>query len=115
MVGYSRTSPGSTNHIAAARFLAGKSAIGEEEYFEDESSFRIFPNPAHDWLIVELGQKWMKGALSLVNINGKKLVEQIINESSVFLPVESYPAGIYFLTLSSKDNSKAIRQKVILH
>ncbi len=73
----------------------------------DESilpSFSIYPNPANDYVIVQLEKKLDKsGSLTLTNTLGVQVLSEKILEGTEVVPLdtEGLPAGTYFLTLQT--------------
>jgi hypothetical protein len=69
-----------------------------------EPSFRMYPNPANQYLVVELVDK-SKGEelLTLTNAFGVQVHAETIMEGTEAIPVDTgaIPAGTYFLTLKS--------------
>lgn len=68
---------------------------------------QIYPNPATEYLVVN-GQS---GELSLTDINGKVL-NQINHDGYSKLSVSAYPAGVYFIHLSTSSVTQT--QKVVI-
>ena len=80
---------------------------------EDESSFKVFPNPADNTLNVELA-KGVNGTLTLFDMNGKAVLSQAVSGSSVQMDISSLSAGNYVLRLV--ENGKAsVGVQVIKH
>ena len=80
---------------------------------EDESSFKVFPNPADNTLNVELA-KGVNGTLTLFDMNGKAVLSQLVSGSSVQMDISSLSAGNYVLRLV--ENGKAsVGTQIIKH
>ncbi|WP_116787150.1 DUF7619 domain-containing protein [Flavobacterium psychrotrophum] len=64
----------------------------------------LFPNPAHDILKVE--SRTLLTAVSIYDIQGRKLSEQLIDDAlTATLNISAQPAGIYILKIITKEGS----------
>ncbi len=74
-----------------------------------EPSFRMYPNPANQYLVVELVDKSKgEGLLTLTNAFGVQVLAETIMEGTEAIPVDTgkIPAGTYFLTLKSSTGNQ---------
>jgi len=78
----------------------------------EKSILKIFPNPVQDWLTIELNQE-TKATLKLHDLNGRLIYKQHIEQQQFALNMSNFDSGMYFLTLSSKEQS--VTQRVVKH
>jgi hypothetical protein len=74
---------------------------------EDESSFRVYPNPTNGTLKVELEKEVTNGVLTLFDVNGKVVLSQSVNGKVSQLNLSSLSAGNYILRLVENGKSSA--------
>jgi hypothetical protein len=72
---------------------------------EDElkSAVLLYPNPAGDYLQVELHSKLQNASLSLYSLKGEKLKEYSVDEFHQEIDLRALKAGKYFLQISKED------------
>jgi Zn-dependent metalloprotease len=71
-------------------------------------SLEIYPNPAHDNLIITAQQNI--SAIRVIDMLGKTIISRDAeNEKSVTLDVSALPAGVYFVKVNAGDVQKLIR------
>lgn len=72
-------------------------AVDENEV---SASIRIFPNPVTDQLRVETtGALWIGATVTLQNILGNTVAEEVMQETRITLDISTQKAGIYLLTV----------------
>ena len=64
------------------------------ESFNSVPAFLIYPNPSYSKIIVETTGK---GYLTILNLNGKELLQQEITSPSTTIDVKGLPSGIYIV------------------
>lgn len=72
--------------------------------FEQETSIKIFPNPANDKIIVELNNSQFHNSfIELINLLGKKVkdLKLLDNTSKAIISVEDLHDGIYFYRINN--------------
>lgn len=74
-------------------------AIGE--LFRDDAFFKIYPNPAHRIVNVEINDVKGKTEVILYNFNGIQVLKKEITGSLFQLDLSDYTEGIYFLQLTN--------------
>lgn len=86
-----------------------------EEYHSGLLPITVFPNPAQTRLRIEFPAIEMHSALSIVNIYGQQVDEQIIQRGQCFFntDVSAYPAGIYFINIRSENGKTGICRFII--
>lgn len=74
-------------------------------------NWQTYPNPASQHVVIESRQE---GRLRLIDINGRKLVDCHLNgDSHITIPTESFPNGIYILTLTTSNTT--VGKKLIIN
>jgi hypothetical protein len=71
----------------------------------------VFPNPAHDFLNVNLSQKMPFADLTISNIQGKEILRMNLNHSSNNIPISQIKPGIYIYKIIS---GQLIKQNKII-
>ena len=82
------------------------SCVGIKAY-EEAGSFRIFPNPAHDFVLVESDSDIGLGQLAVINVNGQVVYEESLrnglgSNNQIRLDLRSLPRGFYLVRLISE-------------
>ncbi len=77
----------------------------------NDSWMKVFPNPASDWLYLELTQRPEK--LELVNLHGQVLRTLRSDDLRQSVPVIDLPSGLYFLKASFQN--QVLTKKVLLN
>ena len=65
----------------------------------------MYPNPAENFVTIDLGAVEFKGNFSVkvMNIAGQTVLDQVSNSSSIItIPVTGLQAGTYFVQLSNE-------------
>lgn len=81
-------------------------AVNLEESSKITNEFKVYPNPAKDFIVVENAE--LGKVMQLMNMSGQILIEQQIISKREQLELDSYPQGIYFLRVGEQI------QKVVL-
>ncbi len=81
----------------------------------DLSKLRVFPQPANDYLRIQLEKTVYNGILALHNATGKKVMAKEIGQNKQLkIKIQHLPAGSYFLSVKNPDQTRAATQKVII-
>jgi len=90
-----------------------KSTVGIENLSFDEKLFRVFPNPAQDFLQIEISEFIENEILevSLLSIEGKTIISNQYTQKNSSINTASLNSGIYFLKL--KYNNKSYVKKIV--
>jgi hypothetical protein len=69
-------------------------------------SLNVFPNPTQDQLNLEI-KNWKNEALSveLLDVAGRSLYTQNIQNEQTLIPVQDFPAAVYFLRVSNEQKT----------
>lgn len=79
---------------------SGSSSIGAEEKLD----WRVYPNPIHDELSIELDKVYKKVSIKMFDIAGKLLLDKIIHTISDYTITNLYISnGLYYLILEADD------------
>ncbi|NME68125.1 M4 family metallopeptidase [Flammeovirga aprica] len=70
------------------------------------SVFDVYPNPARSVLNINASSFIGNGALSIYNINGKKVLDQEIDNEKVSISIQDLQKGLYFIKVSNALESK---------
>ena len=85
--------------------LISEDAIVSTSETEADQSISLFPNPANDRINISFKTPMQNVNLSIYNIQGQKIQEQLIENISTnqreTLNTTTIPNGIYFLELQS--------------
>jgi hypothetical protein len=73
------------------------------------SSLQIFPNPAKGYLTVRASEK--NAAIEIFNVEGRKILSTVADESQFTIDLENFPAGIYYLR--SQEGDQVVNRKFI--
>ncbi|MDD3860444.1 MAG: C10 family peptidase [Bacteroidales bacterium] len=77
---------------------------------ESSDSLIIYPNPAHDVIVVTTNFDLSENAnLKLYDLRGRLLIEQKIDSNNFQLDLGSLESGIYYISLSSGEKSSVKR------
>ncbi len=76
-----------------------------------ESGFTLYPNPASDVITLEISGESVKSNISIINIEGRELIAQAINEPKTQIDISALPSGVYFVQIA---NDKSIKTGKII-
>lgn len=78
--------------------------------FQDAPSIRLFPNPAIDFINLEIGSQINEFQndlqLSVYDLNGRRIMTKPILESQFRLDVTSFSRGVYFYTIRAQNKTR---------
>lgn len=82
---------------------------------DDVSSLiKIYPNPAHHYLVVEFMQKDQSNELRLSDVLGKIIyAEKFTGRAYAEIDITNYQPGIYLLSINSQGKQETIRVQVL--
>ena len=69
-------------------------------------NWRLFPNPANQYCVVEFTQLKPETYITVQNLNGKEINKQLANELRTVINFENLPAGVYFIEVKHATYSK---------
>ena len=79
----------------------------------ESSKFQIYPNPANDFLIVEINGNIGSMELRIYGVNGQLVKIEEVNDNKVYVSTADLDDGVYQVSLSN-DNAHWIQKLVIL-
>ncbi len=80
----------------------------------DKADFVLYPNPAQQWVHLQLkGGLTGTYTLRLVNLQGKTVYTTTVSEGRAQLDVSAYPAGLYMVVLTAKNQHKQVEKLII--
>jgi hypothetical protein len=99
--------------VADSAILAYGLIMGIKEAPDPEANFVIYPNPVEDQLIIKVGGAAAEiYSVTITDILGNQLSEVVVNNffvdgSSLIIPCNSMPCGIYILNILTADGKIA--------
>lgn len=75
-------------------------------YSEDTEDFLLYPNPANDFLIIDLLEIESSQSYQLVNALGKQMLRGNLTQLRTELYLNHLPPGVYYFTLSSLQSTQ---------
>jgi|GEM_PF-1451925 len=82
------------------------------------AAFKVFPNPAKDFVNVTFGHVSDNGVVRIININGQSVFTQAISNASgstISIPVHNLAEGTYMVQVLGSDGSQQTGKIVIVH
>lgn len=67
----------------------------------DATVFLIYPNPANDFVILDLPDFTMNQLIQVTDVNGRIVSTQIVNSNQEILNVSQLEGGVYFISILS--------------
>ncbi|MGM5470760.1 S8 family serine peptidase [Flavobacteriaceae bacterium LMO-SS05] len=87
--------------------LALNTALSLQE--ENITGFKIFPNPVHNILYINVSNENEQSILTIYNMLGKTVLQQTITKSANSIDVSSMDSGMYMINLKWKQGSKTFK------
>jgi hypothetical protein len=91
------------------------SKIETVDYLVDDYGISIYPNPTHDYIIINFSEKLNlePSSISLTNVYGKKLEHyETISKNQIKVDLSHFPSGIYFIAINV--GKEVIEHKIML-
>ena len=84
--------------------------------FEDISDleFRLFPNPADNFVIVKSTANLQGFILTIYDAGGQMIRQNLLSEASNSLDIAGLESGVYFLKIESLDKKKQMVERLIV-
>jgi len=89
--------------------LAYKDIFAIQPEIPVKSTLSLFPNPVSDFLEIKLSEPFKNGQLSILDINGKELMSQSIDQSSIKVNLETLSSGIYFARIIIDQDAQGVK------
>ena len=77
------------------------------------NSIKIQPNPAHDFVTVQLPYSYNSAVFSIYTIEGKQLLSKTLSTGANTISIPKIPAGIYYYLVAT-DNNLLQRGKLLI-
>lgn len=90
-----------------------KEAVTNLKKGENYSGLKVYPNPATDFITIELKHK-SKSSFQISDLNGRTILQGQLNESVNKIAIPNQPAGIYLLTVLNSENNETEAKKIVL-
>ena len=95
---------GKQNYVLKRRLSATPPVSVEEVSAEAELS--IYPNPSSGIFTVEVGENFLQGEISVMDMYGKEILRNEKIERSTEVDLSAYSSGMYFIKLIKDGASK---------
>jgi hypothetical protein len=66
---------------------------------ENQQQFSCYPNPVKDVLVVSVLPELIGRELEMMNVEGKRVLSQLLKSTNQAINVQHLPAGVYFLEI----------------
>jgi hypothetical protein len=93
-------------------FMIQISPVGIATLTQNNLSVQIFPNPAKDFIQVSNSSENIK-SIKIKELSGRLLYANSFNQSTIELPIENYPPGIYFVEVTTLADKVEIKKLVV--
>lgn len=91
--------------------IAKRESSLEKGTDEVENKIKVYPNPATDFINVEISQK---SSYQLIDVNGKIVLQGILGELENRIEISDKQAGIYFLNIADLQKREKQTVKIII-
>lgn len=91
--------------------IAKRESSLEKETDEVENKIKVYPNPATDFINVEISQK---SSYQLIDVNGKIVLQGKLGELENRIEISGKQAGIYFLNIADLQKREKQTVKIII-
>lgn len=78
----------------------------------DKNSFKIYPNPASNNIVIEVGESYMNATISISDSKGAEIVRSYVNSKVSNVDLSDLENGVYFLELKSIEGR--VIQKIVV-
>ena len=95
------TRTGKMNIFFTKTIVSSNTNVGVKLLNEDVSLWSTFPNPAHEMLTILATKEMLGEEVLLYDMNGKKLINDVIRQQEFSFPISKLAAGIYFLKIGN--------------
>ncbi len=97
-------------------FATGEYAIAIKNGYNkisdfNSDSFSVFPNPSSGKITVSF-DKFFSGNISVLDCNGKTIIQKKVKNTQIELNLKNFPAGTYFIV--ANDGAKKASKKFVL-
>lgn len=85
------------------------SCIGNKIELNSSPSFKVYPNPASEYVILEM-EVFEPGNISIMDLSGRELIQIQISKNPEKIKLEQFENGLYFIRIQT--NKGIIKTKV---
>jgi len=71
--------------------------VKDAEAKDRNISLKLYPNPTHDFILVQLSDNTIISAAEIYDLTGRKIKDFIPRQAAAYCPVKELPAGVYIL------------------
>jgi hypothetical protein len=82
---------------------------------ENVTANSIYPNPSSGIVTIRLNEAVLNGTISLLDINGKVLVQQRMNGIMMQFDPENLAAGIYYIQVVNAEQEIVLNEKLVFN
>jgi len=77
--------------------------IIQNSKFKIQNYLKVYPNPAREWVYVEMDKNQAEGTIRLINPEGLILMQEILpaGKQLIKIDLKGYPAGIYIISFNT--------------
>lgn len=102
-----------TKEVYMANLFSTNISTGIPEMMPEGLSFKVYPNPANDFLYVSASNLMNDASITIVDILGKAILSETVSPNkTLLLNTSSFKKGIYFLILN--DGMNSVSKKVVV-
>ncbi len=86
-----------------------QNALSTDESINNAGTIRVYPNPSSSIITIDVTKPALMGTkATLLDINGKKLIEIDINNPITLLDFSTYKKGLYYLKFNNNTIEKVV-------
>ncbi len=71
---------------------------------EFSSKIKLYPNPASEFISIELEEDYNEFSYSIFDINGKLIEQSVSNSNKININIDSYDSGEYFIIIEASES-----------
>lgn len=103
------------NYAGGVSFYSGIAFTGMDTTESVFSDLKIFPNPAHEFITIQIPASHENGILDVYDISGRNLITQQLAQQNLShsLSVRDLQKGVYFIVIS-KEGIRSISEKMMV-
>ncbi len=92
----------------ASQSLVVSKCVGLESRGVEANLWSVYPNPGYGVYTVELGGSSVK-SIQVIDVTGRIILNEKSNSEKFIVNINNYPAGVYYLKVSTTDSNKTIK------
>ena len=73
----------------------------------------LYPNPAHNNVLVEVSQEAIGGEIQIIDATGRLCSRYIIKDQVFTMPLQGYASGLYLVNVITKESINTIRKLIV--